>query len=208
MHTHPSCFCLVITLGVSCDACGKGGFSGKRFKCLLCYDFDLCSDCHEAGETGSGRHSTTHPMQCILTRVDTGEMLIHSLPYYDIVSIGDKCLDFMPVAMHTIVVYDADLFYGGESHSVETPLSFTCPLCAQLGFSEAQLRDHVTKQHGESGGGQEVICPVCASHPSGDPNHLTDDFPTHLTMEHRPPRDYELVISSSSYHYCTYSLSL
>ena len=58
---------------MSCDACGKGGFSGKRFKCLLCYDFDLCSDCHEAGETGSGRHSTSHPMQCILTRVDAGE---------------------------------------------------------------------------------------------------------------------------------------
>ena len=89
-----------------------------------------------------------------------------------------------------------DLYYGGESHSVETPLSFTCPLCAQLGFSEAQLRDHVTKQHGESASSQEVICPVCASHPSGDPNHLTDDFLSHLTMEHRPPRDYELVISS------------
>ena len=58
--------------GVSCDACGKGGFSGKRYKCLVCYDFDLCTDCYEAGETGSGRHTTLHPMQCILTRVDTG----------------------------------------------------------------------------------------------------------------------------------------
>ena len=58
---------------MSCDACGKGGFSGKRFKCLVCYDFDLCSDCYEAGETGTGRHSTLHPMQCILTRVDAGE---------------------------------------------------------------------------------------------------------------------------------------
>ena len=93
-----------------------------------------------------------------------------------------------------------DLYYGGESHGVEkTPLSYTCPLCAQLGFSEAQLRDHVTKQHADSGGGQEVICPVCASHPSGDPNHLTDDFPSHLTMEHRPPpRDYDLVVSCTS----------
>ena len=58
--------------GVSCDACGKGSFSGKRYKCLVCYDFDLCAECYETGETGNGRHTTTHPMQCILTRVDTG----------------------------------------------------------------------------------------------------------------------------------------
>ncbi len=58
--------------GVSCDACGKGGFPGKRYKCLVCYDFDLCADCYESGETGTGRHSTLHPMQCILTRVDSG----------------------------------------------------------------------------------------------------------------------------------------
>ena len=62
--------------GVSCDACGKGGFSGKRYKCLVCYDFDLCTDCYEAGETGSGRHTTLHPMQCILTRVDAGRSAI------------------------------------------------------------------------------------------------------------------------------------
>ena len=89
---------------------------------------------------------------------------------------------------------------------MEHPQSFTCPLCAQLGFSEIQLRDHVTKQHGDSGGGQEVICPVCAAHPSGDPNHLTDDFPSHLTMEHRPPRDYELVISSLRIFSLSYTL--
>lgn len=102
-----------------------------------------------------------------------------------------------------IISVTTDLFYGGESHSVEQPLSFTCPLCAQLGFSETQLREHVTKQHGDSGGGQEVICPVCASHPSGDPNHVTDDLPSHLTMEHRPPRDFELVISRLLPLHCT-----
>ena len=40
---------------------------------------------------------------------------------------------------------------------------------------------------------QEVICPVCAAHPSGDPNHLTDDLPTHLTVEHRALRDMEMI---------------
>ena len=62
--------------GVSCDACGKGGFGGKRYKCLICYDFDLCSECYDAGrEGGNGQHEVSHPMQCILTRVDAGGLL-------------------------------------------------------------------------------------------------------------------------------------
>ena len=85
-----------------------------------------------------------------------------------------------------------DLFFGGENHSTEQTTSFTCPLCGQVGFSEAGLRDHVTKQHSDPSMLQEVICPVCAAHPTGDPNHLTDDLPTHLTMEHRAFRDMEI----------------
>jgi len=37
------------------------------------------------------------------------------------------------------------------------------------------------------------VCPVCAAHPGGDPNLLTDDFSVHLQMQHRAspsvPRD-------------------
>jgi hypothetical protein len=33
------------------------------------------------------------------------------------------------------------------------------------------------------------VCPVCASQPGGEPNHVTDDFATHLTLEHRSPRE-------------------
>ena len=33
--------------GVSCDSCLKGNFRGRRFKCLVCYDYDLCSSCYE-----------------------------------------------------------------------------------------------------------------------------------------------------------------
>lgn len=137
--------------GVSCDACSKGGFTGKRYKCLVCYDFDLCAECYEAGETANGRHSVDHPMQCILTKVD------------------------------------ADLFYDGENHPSEQPQSLTCPLCGVLGFSEQQLKEHVSKQHKDDSI-NEVICPICLV----GQGH---DFALHLSTDHR---DAEVLEPSST----------
>jgi len=57
-----------------------------------------------------------------------------------------------------------------------------------MGHTEASLLDHVTAEHAEAP--SEVICPVCASLPGGDPNLVTDDFAGHLSLEHRSgPRD-------------------
>lgn len=39
------------------------------------------------------------------------------------------------------------------------------------------------------------MCPVCAALPGGDPNHVTDDFAAHLTLEHRAP-SRDILISS------------
>lgn len=79
--------------GVSCDACLKGNFRGRRFKCLICYDYDLCASCYESGATTT-RHTTEHPMQCILTRVDYGKDLSVS---------ADRNLSELQI-IHTLII--------------------------------------------------------------------------------------------------------
>lgn len=132
--------------GVSCDSCLKSNFRGRRYKCLICYDYDLCATCYEEGAT-STRHSADHPMQCIITRSDF------------------------------------ELYYGGENISPDQPQAFTCPYCGKMGWTEATLLEHVTAEHQDTG--LEVVCPICAALPGGDPNLVTDDFASHLTLEHR-----------------------
>lgn len=146
--------------GVSCDACLKANFRGRRYKCLICYDYDLCAACYERGATTT-RHTTEHPMQCILTR------------------------------------HDFDVYYGGEALSVDQPQSLTCPFCGKMGYTETTLQDHVSVEHSDT---YEVVCPICASVPGGDPNHVTDDFAAHLTLDHRSGAPRDLDESSSSRH--------
>lgn len=86
--------------------------------------------------------------------------------------------------MQTILTRsDFELYYGGENISPDQPQSFTCPYCGRVGFTEVTLLEHVTAEHTDTG--IEVVCPICAALPGGDPNLVTDDFAGHLSLEHR-----------------------
>ncbi|XP_018494172.1 E3 ubiquitin-protein ligase KCMF1 [Galendromus occidentalis] len=138
--------------GVSCDSCLRSNFKGRRYKCLVCYDYDLCGSCFETGAT-SARHLSSHAMQCMLPRAEY------------------------------------ELYYQGESASLqsEVPLSLTCPYCAKMGLTEATLYDHVCCEHADLA--TEVVCPICASQPGGEPNNVVLDFVAHIQREHRAAQD-------------------
>lgn len=40
---------------ILCDACRENGINGIRWKCVRCYNFDLCNICYS-----SGKHSLEH----------------------------------------------------------------------------------------------------------------------------------------------------
>lgn len=50
-------------VGVICDGCGAQDFSGVRYRCLRCRDYDLCSVCHSQ----RGVMHPSHPFEAITT---------------------------------------------------------------------------------------------------------------------------------------------
>ncbi|XP_060805987.1 E3 ubiquitin-protein ligase Kcmf1 isoform X2 [Amyelois transitella] len=131
--------------GVSCDSCLKNNFRGRRYKCLICIDYDLCAACYESGAT-TNQHTTEHPMQCILSRSDFdlyygGEALAleqpqaYTCPYCNRMGFTDTAL------MEHVTAEHAD-----------TTLAVVCPVCASMpggepNFVTDDFAGHLTLEH-------------------------------------------------------------
>ncbi|CAH8534552.1 unnamed protein product [Heterobilharzia americana] len=55
--------------GVTCNGCSRRDFRFRRYKCLVCQDYDLCGTCFD-NQQETDKHSSAHPMQCLLTKAD------------------------------------------------------------------------------------------------------------------------------------------
>jgi len=72
-----------------------------------------------------------------------------------------------------------------DSLGTEQPQIYTysCPYCGQMNFTELMLGEHVIKSH--PGDTSNVICPICASKPGGDPNFFSKDLLGHMKQMHK-----------------------
>lgn len=119
---------------ISCDSCHRSNFTGKRFKCLICRDYDLCERCHV---TNSGRHSSKHPMQVILTQTDKALFL------------GDEPGPALTCPIcgklgQTVATLETHLL---AAHSDQMNKRLMCPACALLSIREANLMTEDLDRH-------------------------------------------------------------
>lgn len=65
---------------------------------------------------------------------------------------------------------------------VPNRFTFTCPYCNCQNLDQDGLVEHCTSQHGRDT--RQVVCPICASMPWGDPSYRSADFFQHLKIRH------------------------
>ncbi|BHF64058.1 hypothetical protein SprV_0200705600 [Sparganum proliferum] len=128
---------------VTCDACNQSSFQLRRYKCLRCFDYDLCGDCFD-NERESIMHSKTHPMQCLLLEADK-----------DIFFQNDKSR--FKAQSHTCPICGALGFREAElathvftEHPPGHPSAKTeviCPICASSSDGSPNLQTQSFAQH-------------------------------------------------------------
>lgn len=77
-------------VGVNCDSCHQQNFQGRRFKCLVCDDFDLCENC----EAKTPSHA--HPMIRVVNEADNN-VLNELYQKYNKMMAKMKCHKFREV---------------------------------------------------------------------------------------------------------------
>ncbi|CAF3573986.1 unnamed protein product, partial [Rotaria socialis] len=146
---------------VSCDVCMKKGFPGRRYKCLLCDNYDLCGSCYDA-EAESQSHKNAHPMQCLLT--DTAFELFYageSIPRRTVVSLTCPHCGLSGFIPRTLLLHCAEKHLSTETKSTQTVM---CPICVTSTVHSSRSRfplltDHLATVHenGTEGDDDDII---------------------------------------------------
>lgn len=157
---------------ILCNVCKKGNFNGKRYKCLLCFDYDMCSSCYELKDTPKSDdepHNSTHAIQCIIPK---DEFAL----YYagENVSFRSILSFTCPLCAKTGFTEQALKVHVVEHTTKQNPLQLVvCPICLAEPIDDTIMTDdiasHIKLEHLEDGeeddddsedGGDEQIVAV------------------------------------------------
>nr|XP_033770115.1 E3 ubiquitin-protein ligase RNF114 [Geotrypetes seraphini] len=70
-----------------------------------------------------------------------------------------------------------------HTRDVPNRYTFPCPYCSEKNFDQEGLVEHCRKCH--SMDTRQVVCPICAAMPWGDPNYMSANFMEHVHRRHR-----------------------
>ncbi|MCI4387107.1 hypothetical protein PGIGA_G00070360 [Pangasianodon gigas] len=115
-------------------------------------------------------HSTAKPCKGCGQEVVLSEMRAH-------MASCSKYQDYIQEGLKNITHTQPDVV-----SSVPNRYTFTCPYCNCPNFDQDGLVEHCNSQHARDP--RQVVCPICASMPWGDPYYKSSDFFQHLRIRH------------------------
>ncbi|KAH8416505.1 hypothetical protein KR222_006444 [Zaprionus bogoriensis] len=130
---------------VKCDGCDKTNLVHYRYKCLRCANYDLCDACYE-NKVETGRHSNSHPFQCLLDRA-ARELFFGGEEIPDLCADSFTC-PFCGKMGHTVkeLVKHVQAKHRGDTTLVICPLCIAVPSANTVRLSN--LVSHVSLMHG------------------------------------------------------------
>ncbi|CAF1439061.1 unnamed protein product [Adineta ricciae] len=178
---------------VSCDACMRTNFPGRRYKCLLCENYDLCGACYDV-EAESQNHKNTHPMQCILTEA-AAELFYSGESTSRRTAVSLTCphcglSGFIPRTLltHCVEKHSSTSVQNKNSQVVMCPICVTSPSHGNRARF-VLLADHIATVH--DGGGDEDVTPSSAATQSRRCENEEEDSDEDNEEEEEEPSLYD-----------------
>ncbi|GAA54801.1 E3 ubiquitin-protein ligase KCMF1, partial [Clonorchis sinensis] len=111
---------------VTCDACQQKEFRLRRYKCLVCRNYDLCGECFD-NRQATEKHSSSHPMQCLIPRADH-DLFFHGEPSSEYMTYSFTC-PLCGQLGFTETSFSRHVFQKHPGEEAGDP-EVICPLCA------------------------------------------------------------------------------
>ncbi|KRZ30053.1 Dystrobrevin-1, partial [Trichinella pseudospiralis] len=141
---------------VVCDACNRDSFTGFRYKCQRCHNYQLCQDCFWRGRI-SDSHTNQHEMKEYSSYKSPTKQLGHSIskslqcvpghtnkkPY--VPEVSERPLD-LSNAVYEILVLKVNKKHDGTYLYFQTKLPVACALLIEEKFRNQRNRQFNRRQ--------------------------------------------------------------